>query len=56
MRGGVKESTWLGRSSQGGRCAVYQVWEEGGMTQHPVLTRSIFIIVAEVQTNCPAEL
>lgn len=28
----------------------------GGITQHPVLTRSVFIIVAEVQTNGSAEL
>ena len=30
--------------------------EEGGVAQQRVLTRSIFIIVAEVQTNGSAEL
>lgn len=32
------------------------VWEEGQTTQHPVLTCSVFVVVAEVETNCSAEL
>lgn len=66
-RGSERSQAGLRGSSWGGRCTEFgeDVWEECARTcerkessfiRHPVLTCSVFIVVAEVKTYCPAEL